>query len=354
MDPYERVMCAIRHQQPDRPPIDYAATPEFNDALKKFLGVNDDAVLLQQLGVDIRRVKARFVGPSDMTAARGRLAVGKDFFGIVREPVQHAYGFYNEIVFHPLARATTVKEVEEYPWPEVDWFDFSDMSEDIARINGAQRYAIMYDRGGGAFEHPWYLRGLERFLMDLVECPDIAEAISYHVVKFFKELDMRAVEESNGQIDIISSGGDIGTQRGMMLSPELWRRHIKPYSRELIRPFKDIGIATYYHSCGSILPVIEDFIEMGLDILDPIQPKAVGMEPEGLKERFGDRLTFHGGIDEQDLLPSGTPEEVRREAGRIIRILGREGGYIVCPAHAIQPDTPVENIVALYETAREF
>ena len=187
--------------------------------------------------------------------------------------------------------------------------------------------------------------------MDLVECPDIAEAICQHVKDFYKKRALRAIEQSDGQIDIIGSGGDIGTQRGMMLSPNLWRRHIKPYSTDLIRSFKDMGLATFYHSCGSIVPVIEDFIEMGLDILDPIQPKAAGMDPENLKSRFGDRLVLHGGVDEQELLPHATGEEVRREVERLISILGDDGGYIVCPAHAVQPDTPAENIVALYETA---
>ena len=189
--------------------------------------------------------------------------------------------------------------------------------------------------------------------MDLVECPDIAEAISCHAMEFYKQRAMRALEAADGQIDIIGSGGDIGTQRGMMLSPDLWRKHIKPYSKQLIRTFKDMGLTTFYHSCGSIVPVIDDFIEMGLDILDPIQPLAAGMSAEELKPRFGDRLTFHGGIDEQELLPRSTPAEVCSEVRRLIQILGKGGGYIACSAHAIQPDTPVENIVALYEAANE-
>ena len=141
-------------------------------------------------------------------------------------------------------------------------------------------------------------------------------------------------------------------QRGMMIAPDLWRRHLKSYAAELISPFKQMGLMTMYHSCGSIVPVIDDFIEMGLDILDPIQPAATGMDPASLAEGFGDRLTFHGGIDEQHLLPHGSADEVREETARTMEILGRNGGYIVAPAHAIQPDTPPENIVALYDTAQ--
>lgn len=352
MPSYERVISAINYTQPDRVPIDYYATPEFHAKLKEHLEIDEDELLLRKLGVDIRRVQPRFVGPKDMIGAPGVTAAGRDFLGVVWKPVKNEFGTYNEIAFSPLERATTVKEIEDYPWPKVDWFDFSHLKEEIARLNREHRYAIMYF-AGGAFETPWYMRGMARFLMDLVECPDIAEAISYHAADFYKKRALRAIEQSDGRIDIIGSGGDLGTQRAMMLDPDLWRRHIKPYSEELIKPFKDMGLKTYYHSCGSIVPVIEDFIEMGLDILDPIQPKAAGMSAEELKHRFNNRLTFHGGIDEQELLPRGAPAEVRQEVERLIKILGSDGGYIVCPAHAVQPDTPVENIVALYEAANE-
>lgn len=353
MEPYERVISAIDHRQPDRAPIDYEATPEFHAKLKQHFGIGDDELLLKKLGTDIRKVRPRFVGPQDRTGAPGVTAAGKDFLGVVWKPVKNEFGTYNEIAFHPLAEAATVKEIEDYPWPNVDWFDFSHLKEEIARLNDRHHYAVMYF-AGGAFETPWYMRGMERFLMDLVQCPDIAEAICSRAADFYKKRALRAIEQSGNRIDIIGSGGDIGTQRGMMLAPDLWRRHIKPYSRKLIQPFKDMGLKTFYHSCGSIVPVIEDFIEMGLDILDPIQPRAAGMAAEELKNRFGDRLTFHGGIDEQELLPQGTAEQVRRETLRLINVLGDSGGYIVCPAHAVQPDTPVENIVALYQAANEY
>lgn len=353
MEPYERILKAINHQRSDRPPINYVATPEAHNNLKSYLKINDDESLLRRLGVDIRRVVPRFVGPGDMIGAGGGAAAGKDFLGIVWKPVRNEFGTYNEIAFSPLAKATTVKEIEDYPWPKVDWFDFSHLKEDIARLNKDHRHAIMYF-AGGAFETPWYMRGLEQFLMDLVERPDIAESISSLATKFYKERALRAVEESDGHIDIVGSGGDIGTQRGMMLSPELWRRHIKPYSTQLIRTFKNMGFITYYHSCGSIFPVIDDFIEMGLDILDPIQPKAANMDPVTLKTHFGNKLTFHGGVDEQELLPFGKPEDIQQEVNRLIALLGADGAYIVCTSHAIQPDTPAENIMAIYDTATDY
>jgi uroporphyrinogen decarboxylase len=354
MEPYERIMSAINHQSVDRCPIDYIATPEAHANFKKYLGIDDDEILLQRLGADIRYIGPRFIGPEDMIGIGGGGEAGKDFLGVVWKPVKNKYSTYNEIAFHPLGHVTTVKEVDDYSWPSVDWFDFSHLKEEIARLNKDRRYAIMYF-AGGSFESPWYMRGLERFLMDLIERPDIAEAICQHVTDFYKKRALRAIDESNGQIDIIGSGGDIGTQKGMMLSPELWRKHIKSWSEQLIRSFKDMELKTFYHSCGSIVPVIEDFIGMGLDILDPIQPRAAGMDLFELNTRFGGRLTFHGGVDEQHLLPRGTPEQVRNEVRRLIEIIitGKQGNYIVCAAHAIQPDTPVENIIAMYDTALE-
>jgi uroporphyrinogen decarboxylase len=353
MTSYERVMTALSHKNPDRPPINYDATPEMNEILKRHLKIESQEELLCYLGADIRYVAPKYIGPKEFIGVSGVSGSGKDFWGVEWKPVKNKFGIYNEISFHPLGNVKTVKEVEEYPWPSPDWFDVSHLKEEIKRINDKERRAIIFF-AGGAFESPWYMRGLEQFLMDLVEFPEIAEAISRKVMKYYKERAMRAIEASDGQIDIFYSGGDIGTQKGMMLSPELWRKHIKPYSRELIKPFKEMGFKTFYHSCGSILPVIEDFIEMGLDILDPIQPKAEGMEPNFLKDKFGSRLSFHGGIDEQELLPRGTSEEVEKEVLQRIDILGRDGGYIVCAAHAIQADTPVENALTMFRAAREY
>ena len=352
MQPYERIINAVKHRRSDRLPINYNATPEAHAAIKKYLSVQQDEELLKKLGVDIRSVAGRYNGPKELIpGAAINSAPGKDIFGVVWEPKKNQSGTYNEISYHPLANAKTVRDIKNYNWPSLDWFDFSHLKEQIFRINREEKYAIMFF-AGGSFESPWYMRGLERFLLDLVECPEIAEEISAHVTDFYLKRALRAIEASDGQITIIGSGGDIGTQRGMMLSPDLWRKHIKPYSTKLIGTFKDMGLITFYHSCGSIVPVIADLIEMGLDILDPVQPKAVGMEPEKLKKNFGRKLVFHGGIDVQELLPFGTPEDVEKEVTRLIHVLGNDGGYIVAPAHAIQADTPPENIWKIYETAQ--
>lgn len=353
MQPLERIRRIKNREPVDRPGIDYLATPEFNKMIKAHLGTEDQEAVLRRVGSDLRRVDGKFVGPPDMLGTTGIIGGERDFFGVVWKPIKNEFATYYEIAYHPLGQVTTLKQVEQYAWPSPDWWDYSNLKDEIARLNREERYVILFFVGG-AFESPWYMRGLDRFLMDLIECPDIAEAISYHCMKFFKARALRALEAAGGAIDMVYSGGDLGTQRSMMLSPDLWRKHIKPYSRELIRPFKEMGLMTMYHSCGSIVPVINDLIEMGVDILNPIQPKAQGMSAAELKAQFGGRLSFLGGIDEQELLPRGTPERIRAETERVISTFGADGGYIVCSAHALQPDTPVENALAMFDAVREY
>jgi len=207
---------------------------------------------------------------------------------------------------------------------------------------------------GGTFETPWYMRGMEPFMMDLHINPDIVDAICSRVETYYRERSMRALEAGGGRFDMVGSGGDLGSQRGMMLNPDLWRERIKPYSGRLISTFKDMGLMTFYHSCGSLVPVIDDLIDVGLDFLDPIQVTAAGMRPEELFPAFGDRLSFHGAIDEVELLPHATAQEVYDETMRIIDILGANGGYIVSPSHQVQGDTPPENVVAIFQAARDY
>jgi uroporphyrinogen decarboxylase len=216
-----------------------------------------------------------------------------------------------------------------------------------------ERRAILF-HAGGAFETPWMMRGFEQFLVDLETAPEIAEAISDHVSEYYRQRALRVLEAVGGRIDVVSSGGDVGTQSGMILDPRSWRAHIKRYAARLITPFRERGLKTLYHSCGSCVPIVEDLIAMGVDALDPIQVTAAGMQPERLFALFGDRLTFHGAIDETELLTHGTPRDVARATRRTIDALGANGGYIVAPTHQVQGDTPLENVLAIFEAARGY
>jgi uroporphyrinogen decarboxylase len=321
-------------------------------ALEGCFGASTPNGVLDCLDVDLRWISLPFIGPT------GRSAVplgseGTDFWGCKIRKVTNEYNAYYEVYDPPLARARTVAEVEAHSWPLLDWWDYLAVPRLIEEANAKDRRAIMF-HVGGAFETPWLLRGFEQFLVDLQVNPEIAEAISHRASEYYYQRSLRVLDAAGGRIDIISSGGDVGSQNGMLLSPQCWRAHIKRYAARLITPFRQRGLKTFYHSCGSCVPVIPDLIEMGVDALDPIQVTAAGMQPENLFRLFGDRLSFHGAIDETELLTRGTPEQVYQETTRTIDILGRNGGYIVSPTHQVQGDSPVENVIALFDAARDY
>ncbi|MBN1624514.1 MAG: hypothetical protein JXN10_01400 [Clostridia bacterium] len=347
----ERVLNTIKRQPSDRMPSSLRCTPEVQQALLERTGTTSKQQLYDLLGIDFRWIGLPFIGPENRSLAPLG-GEGYDFWGCYNKAITNNFNTYYEITYHPLGQMTTVEEIENYDWPNLDWWDYSAIPEIIKKEKQTDDTAIMFF-AGGAFESPWYMRGLEQFLIDIYDQPEIAEAISRKVADFYYERAMRVIEASNGMIDVIGSGGDIGGQNAMMLSPQKWRKHIKPYSAKLITPFKKMGFGTFYHSDGAITPVIDDFIEIGLDILDPIQVGATGMTPEELFPRFGDRLSFHGAIDEVELLPHATSEEVYKETKRVMAILGANNGYIVSPTHQVQGDTDPDNILAIYRAVKD-
>ena len=353
MSSHDRVMLALSYRRPDRPPLNYFGTQETTETLLRHLHLETYEDLLCHLGADMRYVSARYVGPEQFSGALGFACGGKDMWGIVWKPVSNAFCAYNEVAYHPLAEARTLADLEAYAWPNPDWLSVSHVKEEIESLNRAQRRAIVFP-AGIFFETAWYLRGFQLFLLDMVERPEMAQFILEKLTRFWREITTRAVEASDGQIDIIWSVSDVGMQTGMIVSPELWRTQVKPWHRQFIEPFKRMGLKTRYHTDGSVAPIIEDLIEMGLDLLDPIQPKAAEMDAENLNARFGGRIAFYGGVDTQELLLYGTPRQVEREVLRLIRVLGRNGGYVVAASNAVQPDVPIENILTLYRTAREY
>lgn len=353
MTSYERVMAALDHQKPDRPPLNYFGTPETTDGLLRHLNLETLEDLLCYFGADMRYVSAKYVGPAQYSGPSGFACGGTDMWGIPWKPVSNRFATYHEVAGHPLAQATTVEQIEEYSWPNPDWLSVEHLKEEIGSINRKERRAITLPTGG-PFEIAWFLRGLEQFLMDLVARPDLVECLHMKITGFYREVTTRALEASDGRIDIVWSSSDVGMQTGMICSPEMWREQVKPWHRQLVEPFKKMGLRTRYHTDGSVFPIIEDLIEMGLDLLDPIQPKAAGMDADNLRAHFAGRLSFYGGIDTQELLPYGTAEQVEAEVLRYIEVLGQNGGYVLAASNAVQPDVPIDNVLALYRTAREY
>ena len=362
--PWERVEMALSHREPDRVPFDFWAVPEVWDRLRTALNpaatpsAGDDAsssdeVVLRLLGIDCRMVTARYVGTIARELPDGTFV---DAWGTHRRSVSNEFGTYEEYAGHPLAGAETVADVLDWDWASPDDWDVSGVREQCGRLNADVRYHLRHEVGG-IFEWSWALRGFERFLLDLVEKPEMACAIMDRFTDIYIENTVRVIEAAGGMLDMVYTYDDVGIQNGLLLSPRMWRKYILPRHQRLnaaIRATK-YPVKIMYHSCGAVFPLIGAFVdEMGIDVLNPLQPRAAGMDMARIKAEFGNRLCFHGAVDIQRTLPHGTPDEVQDEVLERCTVLGRGGGYVCTSAHHIQADTPLENIIAMYTTRREL
>jgi len=352
MNSRERVIATAERRRTDRPASGLRCTPEAWASLRAHLGVKTDREVMDVLDVDLRWVYVPFIGPRERsTPPLG--GEGVDFWGCRFRKAENEFNTYYEIVEYPLGGARSAADVDAHDWPSLDWWDYGAIPDRIAEVDTKEPRGILFF-AGGAFETPWYMRGFERFMLDLYENTELQDRICTRVVDTFLGRARRVLAAAGGRIDVVGSGGDIGGQSGMLLQPDLWRERIKPHTGRLIGAFKDMGLKTFYHSCGSLVPVIDDLIGLGLDILEPIQVTAAGMKPEELGPRFADRLSFHGAIDEVNLLPHATASQVFDETTRILDVLGRRNGLIVAPSHQVQGDTPPENVVAIFDAVKAY
>jgi uroporphyrinogen decarboxylase len=348
--PYERVENAIQHRQPDRVPFDFWAVPEIIDALRSLLNAKNDEEFLQLLGIDCRLVRPTYIGPTPERFADGSFFTP---WGSHRRLVSNEFSTYEEYASFPLADAKSADEIKRWSkWPKTDFWDWQSIIPQIEQLNQTTRYHIRYEVGG-IFESSWALYGLDRFLMDLMDKPEIPCAI----MDCYTDLMIANVESlmkaAKGKIDMVYTYDDVAVQRGLMMSPAMWRKYILPRHKRLNTVIKDHGLKIMYHSCGAIYRLIPELIdEMWIDVLNPLQPRAAMMDMQKIKTEFGSRVAFHGGIDLQETMAHGTVNEVVNEASERISILGKGGGYICTTAHYIQADTPLENIIALYTTQR--
>jgi len=378
MTPRERMRAALLREEYDRPPLDLGTTPNTTitrvayERLLRHMGlkldqepkiismafqlVEVDEAVLDCLHIDTRPL---FTNPSDNPQEEvlpgGRL---KDAWGIVYQPVApQDTVLYYDMVEHPLSHVTSAREIEEYPGPDVeDPSIYTGLRERADRLAKQRHFAIVGHCGDTSiFESAWRLRGFQRFLMDLVINKELAHALLERVFEIQLSRMTRYLAEVGPYLDVVCVGDDLAHQTGLLMSPELYREMIKPYHRRYFTFIKDHTPAKLHlHSCGSIYSLLEDLIEVGVDIINPVQIRAENMEPQGLKDRFGDRLVFWGGIDTQTLLPRGTPDMVREEVRRIAKTLGRQGGYVLGAVHNIQADVPPENILAMFDEAHRL
>ncbi|MCJ7626077.1 MAG: hypothetical protein MUO76_21505 [Anaerolineaceae bacterium] len=350
MTPYERVNAAINLRQPDRVPFDFWGVPETIEKLKNYLGAEDTEEMLQLLGVDCRIVIPDYIGPELEKLDDGTFYTE---WGSHRRIVSNEFSEYEEYASFPLAACKTAAVVMNWEkWPQTGCWDWGKVPFQIQAWNKDVPYHVRYDVGG-IFESAWGLYGLDRFLTDLYDNPEVPCAIMDCFTDRFIDNFRSLMDVAKGQIELVYTYDDVATQNSLLMSPRMWRKFILPRHQRLNKVIKEHEVKIMYHSCGAVYPLIRPWIdEMGIDILNPLQPRAKGMDMKKIKTEFGKEIAFHGGVDLQHTLPYGSQQDVLDEVRHLCSTLGRGGGYICTSAHYIQADVPVENIVALYLAPR--
>jgi uroporphyrinogen decarboxylase len=381
----ERVLVALEHREPDRLPVDIGgglcSISQF--AYRKLLAhlgwdeeveigglltqvVKPSPRMLALLGSDIMHISA---SPPDVKLGRtlegslddpfegfvsglGKKHTFMDEWGVVWRRA----AYYYDMVDFPMKDLGTLEDLERYQIPD---------PRDPGRVRGLRERACaaretgcavtLDPLAGGLLEMASSIRGHSNFYMDMVANQEFANSLLDRITDFFVAFYETALAAAGDTIDIVFFGDDYGTQQNMIISLRMWRQMIKPRLARLIHAIKNQANVRYqHHSCGAIAPILPDLIEIGVDILNPLQPSAQGMDLPNIKSEFGNRLVLHGAIDQQGTLPHGTPLEVRQEVARRVHDLAPGGGYIVAVSPNIQADVPPENILVLFQTVKEL
>jgi uroporphyrinogen decarboxylase len=375
----QRVLCALAHREPDRVPIDLGG---FQTGIHRIaysqlvdhLGFDEEIRILdpvQQLAKPSEEILRRFhvdtrylcaKGPDDFDGTiaqntrQGRLWHDlKDEFGVVWSMPDDQQMFM-DISLHPLADAS-IKDIGDYPWPDgSDASRFAGLREKATALRNETPYAICTGIGGVVYETCWYLRGLERWFMDMIENPVFCEEMLDRMLIFWTDYYRGFMREAGDLIDVVMIGDDLAGQDGPLFDPRFYVRVVKPRQKALVQHIKSLTKAKiWYHTCGGCKRFIPELIDNGVDILNPVQTSAAGMDAAELKRQFGEKIVFWGaGIDSQHILPFAEPARVRDEVRRNMDIFKPGGGYVFNNIHNIQAGVPPENIVALFEAADKF
>jgi uroporphyrinogen decarboxylase len=373
MNSRERVLAAVQGQEVFPVPVDLFENglyPSGAAALRKKLNLPGDDFfedILRALGADFRWATAPYAGPPLSTEGAPQ-GITVDYPN--RRIERNIWGTWDGVdtftgtLERPLADAETVAEIDAYPWPSPDVFDFSRVywindpdgySEPVEQWSARHAdYARIIGCWNPAFSRIMDLCGFERGLMNIASRPDLIEAMMAHISEFYVEFYTRLARAARGRAEFLGFGDDFGQQDGMILSPAKWRRYFLPVWKRLFAIAHENSLKPLMHMCGSIRPILGDLVDAGLVIYQVAQFTARNMDMVELKREFGNHLTFYGGVDTQRVMPLGTPEEVRREVRKRIDVMARGGRFVVSSMHYLMDDVPTDNIVAMYDEARSY
>jgi uroporphyrinogen decarboxylase len=348
MNSRERVLAAINREPLDRIPTDIWATSEVWQKLRDHFGEGTD--IQSELHIDsMASIAPRYIGPSlPQTPENERI----NFWGMRTKRTEHGSGSYYEQFFYPLAKAKSIDDLDGYLWPSASWFDNSDMK---LQAKQARQTRVVQCGYMAPFYYHNLLRGLEQSLIDPLLYPDFTHELIHRISDFFYEHHRRIFEACDGLIDVAQVTDDLGMQTGPMIRLDTYQEFYAPHHKRFINLCHEFGIKVFHHDDGSHRLFLPILAEMGIDILNPVQWTCPGMDMVELKSEFGDRICFHGAVENQRILPFGTPDEVRAEVRHCIDSLASDGtGYILAPCHNLQANTPVENILAMYDEAWKY
>ncbi len=369
----ERFTMALDHKEPDRVPLDLGSltstirTVDAYDRLKNHMGlalnkkirhfadghIIPDEEILQALHVDTLYLRMNV--PQSWERVRLDAQTVVDEWGV---PWYKPPGsFYTFPATHPMKTAA-LEEIEKFPWPDPDEPSrFTGLGEKARQLFDKTNYALVADgiTGVGVFDMSWHLRGMENIFLDMLIHPDFTQALFQRLTDFYVSAYRNYLQAVGDFIQMVIYYEDLSGQDGPLISPALYRKFVQPCHRRIFNEIKKHTAAKLcVHTCGSVYAFLDDYVELGVDVLNPVQISARDMDPHRLKEKYGSVLSFHGGIDTQRFLPRATPAEVKEEVRRMIGILGRGGGYLFTSCHSIQPDVSPENILALFSAAAEY
>ena len=349
MTPRERVLAAINRQPPDKTPKQASFTEAIMERFRKETGSRNptEYFKMEPRGVgfktpaplpDLSRFYSKPLPPNAyLMDDYGRVRVPGDFYHFTKPE-------------YPMADFPSLAQVEAYPWPNIRAKERHDHLEGAVRQLNDAGYSV-HGGMGHIWEISWQLRNMERLMMDFVDCPEIAEFI---LDKLTADRLFMAQRYAQAGCDMLHCGDDVGMQDRMMMSPAMWRTWLKPRWKRVWDAAREIkpDIHIFYHSDGYIEPIIPDLIEIGMTVLNPVQPEC--MDPVKLKKEYGDRLAFWGTVGTQTTMPFGTPEDVRETVRDMVRTVGAGGGLLLAPTHTLEPDVPWENIVAFFDAAERY
>ncbi|HUV65242.1 MAG TPA: uroporphyrinogen decarboxylase family protein [Sedimentisphaerales bacterium] len=357
MNSRERILAILGRKPVDRIAIDLWHTPEVERKLQEHFAVDNSLDLYKVMGLDkIVWVFVDYKAPSgeiEGTQAGAGAEGTRTMWGVPLKMIRAGRENYHEFVEPPMASFDHPDKIAIYPfWPDPARFDYDSA---VRRAEQASRDFAVIGPWVSLFEIYCQLRGLEQAMMDVALNPTLVEAILDRVEQILTEMMKKFLDQASCYLDMVFVSDDVGSQRGLLFSPNVWRQHLMPRMARWCDLIHSYGLTVFYHTDGAVEPLVQPLIDCGIDVLNPVQHICAGMDPAELKRRYGNQVIFHGGVDNQNVLPFGNPDDVRREVQYLMNTLGgNREGYICCSCHNIQANTPLENILTMVQTVKQY